>query len=1448
MLSKTSLATAISAALLSTSALALEQVVTPSQSSIEMVAGNTENIAIEYTTLDAVDTGVGAFTQWVFYDATALSVTANDMFSFGALGTPVSQEDSNDLDNDPTTDTYITLSWFDFSQGAWPGVYPAAIYNLDITTLSTFDSDTKINLLRDETNAVSNTTYNTKVITISKFVDSVAPTLIAPGDISLEAEGAMTTVTLGEASATDDFDTATPTISNDASAQSLFTVGTHTVTWTATDNAGNESTATQTITISDTTKPVLSVSPSIVLEATSGTTAVNLGQASATDLVDGSIIPTADVTGPFGLGIHTVTWQATDSAGNIATATQTVTIVDSTAPTIIVPADISAEATGALTAVQLGTATATDSVDGNVTISADMTGPFAVGTHMVTWTATDDLNNQTSATQIVTITDSGAPVFTALPDVSIEATGATTPITLNGVTATDLIDGSVTASNNANPTYAIGSYPITWIATDSAGNSASTTQTLIVQDTTAPTFESLADISIFEASGAAQVTVPTATANDQVSGVITATTSFTDGSYDAGTYDILWSATDAAGNTATTIQKLIVSNDSTVPVFDHTGDLPDIVVEATSALTAASLNSVTATDNGQKLTAVANNVGPYAVGTHVITWTVTDAGGNSSTAQQNVIINDSTAPVITGATSVTLEANGQQSSLPSDSVTAVDLVDGDVVTLTYEPSALSLGDNVITWTATDTAGNVATLVQTVEVLDSTIPMFGALPLVTLDATGHMTLVSPDTIGQVMASDIVDGMLDAQIISDTLLESGINEVTWQVTDAAGNTSEAQQIVHINPIANFTINTFTEVGSSAQAKVHLSGEAPVYPVELNFSVAGTASSAGHNASDDMISIAEGTSGEYVFNLIDNTSIAEGDTVELMLNTANNAVIGQKETFVTTAVESNKAPIVSLTLTQGDSPSSVLTKDGDSAAQVSAEIFDINSADTHSIVWDTSDDSLTDLNNDSDPLTFEVDIAALNAGSYLIKANVSENGEGNVLSSSAELLFVVEEAAPTLNASNDTDDDGINDADEGIDDTDGDGIPDYKDSSDDLTLLPLTGDSDLSLTTEAGLTLKLGKTALAASGFGVDGASILQSDLEGFGGESGTPTDNAVDPTYDAVSDIVDFEITELPDVGISASVVIPMPANVTIPLGAVYRKYDTQSGWVNFIEDASNALASAPLNAEGLCPDINDSSYLDGLNVGDSCVRVTLSDGGANDQDGEANGIIVDPAMIGVENLAPVVSITALSTVDEGDDITIDASGSSDPEGSSLTYTWSQLSGPTVTLPANDSIIVLQAPEVTADSVVELQVSVSDGGQATTETVSFTIVETPSVVNAAATISGEEASGLLKIGATATLSAATSTDSEDNPLTYTWTQISGPSVSLSSSTSATVTFEAPDVSTNTEVVFSVTVSNGIGAETSTDTAQVSSTIAKKSSGGSFGVFGLLLAAVAGYRRRK
>jgi hypothetical protein len=131
----------------------------------------------------------------------------------------------------------------------------------------------------------------------------------------------------------------------------------------------------------------------ITLEATGALTPVTLGTATATSPVDGSITPSTSDTGPFAVGSHLVTWTATDSAGNVGKDIQSVIITDITAPTVTAPADITLEAKGALTPVTLGTASATDLVDGSITPTASPTGPFAVGVHTVTWSATDGKGN-----------------------------------------------------------------------------------------------------------------------------------------------------------------------------------------------------------------------------------------------------------------------------------------------------------------------------------------------------------------------------------------------------------------------------------------------------------------------------------------------------------------------------------------------------------------------------------------------------------------------------------------------------------------------------------------------------------------------------------------------------------------------------------------------------------------------------------------------------------------------------------------------------------------------------------------------------------------------------------------------------------------------------------------------------------------------------------------------
>ena len=134
-------------------------------------------------------------------------------------------------------------------------------------------------------------------------------------------------------------------------------MGSTLIAWTATDNHSNITTAYQTITVVDTTSPVIISPQDITSEATDPTmNYIELGELVASDSVGiESIINDKPITFPF--ASTTVTWTVTDTSGNISQVTQVVTLVDTTLPEIFAPTDIVAEATGlSSTMVELGEA------------------------------------------------------------------------------------------------------------------------------------------------------------------------------------------------------------------------------------------------------------------------------------------------------------------------------------------------------------------------------------------------------------------------------------------------------------------------------------------------------------------------------------------------------------------------------------------------------------------------------------------------------------------------------------------------------------------------------------------------------------------------------------------------------------------------------------------------------------------------------------------------------------------------------------------------------------------------------------------------------------------------------------------------------------------------------------------------------------------------------------
>ncbi len=171
-------------------------------------------------------------------------------------------------------------------------------------------------------------TYSTP----SSGEDTESPVVTAPANITTEATGITTPVSIGNATATDNV--GVTSLTNNAPVE--FSVGTTVVTWTAQDAAGNTGTDSHTITIADTTDPVINAPADINTVSSEETTPVNIGTATATDNVGVTSI-TNDAPAEFPIGTTVVTWTAQDAAGNTSSDSQTVSVEQSTgAPVTII--------------------------------------------------------------------------------------------------------------------------------------------------------------------------------------------------------------------------------------------------------------------------------------------------------------------------------------------------------------------------------------------------------------------------------------------------------------------------------------------------------------------------------------------------------------------------------------------------------------------------------------------------------------------------------------------------------------------------------------------------------------------------------------------------------------------------------------------------------------------------------------------------------------------------------------------------------------------------------------------------------------------------------------------------------------------------------------------------------------------------------------------------------
>jgi hypothetical protein len=505
-----------------------------------------------------------------------------------------------------------------------------------------------------------------------------------------------------------------------------------------------------------------------------------------------------------------------DNKGCFSVRTVVIGIADAIAPVLVTKSAIISLNNSGTATLSAGDVilTATDNC-GIVSTSVSKTSFTCAdkGSNTVNVTVVDGKGNATTVAAQVQVVDLIAPALNTSTSPVVLSLGANGTVAFNASAAVNAVTDNCGAVTVSAPTvtYAcgqIGLQSVNITATDASGNTTTGTVYVLVQDNTAPVITSNAAVSVYlNASGTASVAAAAlGTATDNCTSAAGLVTSLSKSSFncaDRGVEPVVMTVTDVAGNAATRTFNVSVM-DTIKPTLTSVATLSAPLNAQGVAVVSLSQLNISSADNCGTVAVNTSSLqfGCSNLGANTIQIVAKDASGNTRTRNVAVTVTDAIAPSLSvTATPVVLalNASGQATLTSAALVNSVSDNCSAAPTVTLSKTAFTCadkGNNTVTVTAADAAGNITTKTATVVVLDLIAPSVtpaAAAVTVTLSATGQGSV----TLAQLgAATDNCSGVtLVASKLQFTCAEVGSQLVTLTATDASGNVTTATKTVTV-----------------------------------------------------------------------------------------------------------------------------------------------------------------------------------------------------------------------------------------------------------------------------------------------------------------------------------------------------------------------------------------------------------------------------------------------------------------------------------------------------------------------------------------------------------------------------------------------------------------------------------------------------------------------------